>query len=250
MHAQAISPKESIHGQGADIQPAVSHQNFQASNFRRSVSIGRSSPEGDQEIMAAIQLRSCMLRNEDNIPGDVLARVESSRGHSHNNASSSKTVVQGPSRKSSSAKLLVPRRTNVFSPLTAALAFANKSSVSRSEGAAILSDMKGLSDNLNLTDYSLQVRIQGLQVKLSLLFTVYLWHYQFPSSSWSCQCPWGCGTVVKRYIIITILCIFIGGGTLWCKERFWSTKLAQLTQFASYTEGFVVSRFTWPVLPS
>ena len=27
-------------------------------------------------------------------------------------------------------------------------------------------------------------------------------HGIFPSSSWSCQCPCGCGTVVKRYIII------------------------------------------------
>ena len=28
--------------------------------------------------------------------------------------------------------------------------------------------------------------------------------YRFPSSSWSCQCPCGCGTVVKRYNIISI----------------------------------------------
>ena len=27
----------------------------------------------------------------------------------------------------------------------------------------------------------------------------------FPSSSWSCQCPCGCGTVVKRYIMPTLL---------------------------------------------
>ena len=28
--------------------------------------------------------------------------------------------------------------------------------------------------------------------------------FRFPGSSWSCQCPCGCDTVVKRYIIICI----------------------------------------------
>ena len=31
--------------------------------------------------------------------------------------------------------------------------------------------------------------------------TLFSLSIRFPSSSWSCQCPYGCGTVVKRYII-------------------------------------------------
>ena len=37
---------------------------------------------------------------------------------------------------------------------------------------------------------------------LQFIFLADLYTHRFPCSSWSCQCPCGCGTVVKRYIIM------------------------------------------------
>ena len=46
-------------------------------------------------------------------------------------------------------------------------------------------------------------KTQGYPVRPYILIT-----HWFPSSSWSCQCPCGCGTVVKRcIIIITTTCV-------------------------------------------
>ena len=39
---------------------------------------------------------------------------------------------------------------------------------------------------------------------LNIICSAILLSYWFPSSSWSCQCPCGCGTVVKRHITSSV----------------------------------------------
>ena len=46
--------------------------------------------------------------------------------------------------------------------------------------------------------------------------------YWFPSSSWSCQCPCGCGTVVKRYIIDCFLYRICGRLLLLTRDNFYN----------------------------